>query len=146
MFTKQTISKAIVIPILPMQAVITFNQCMSVEKIHSTHLKASQWLSRCQILQQCYFVGPLIPCQLMLFRDVGFFCSTHVREWEQWGLMNSGKGTLTKQHGGSRGQGGKPPQGFFQVTYPLGWGLWQGRQPQPPGLTEPRGSAAPHGQ
>lgn len=45
-FTKQTISNAIVIPILPMQAAITFSQCMSANKMHSTTLEASQQLSR----------------------------------------------------------------------------------------------------
>jgi len=37
-FTKQTISKAIVIPIRPRQAAINFSQCRSAGKMHSVHL------------------------------------------------------------------------------------------------------------
>lgn len=64
-FTKQTISKAIVIPILPMQAAITFSQCMSAEKMHSAHLKVSQ--HRVSI-HQCYFRGTSDPMSLYIFK------------------------------------------------------------------------------
>lgn len=54
-----------------MQAVITFNQCTSAERIHSIHLKTSQWFSRCQLIQQYYSTDPM---SVDVFKGPCFTC------------------------------------------------------------------------
>lgn len=73
-FTKQTISKDIVIPIRPMQAAITFSQCMSVGKMYSTRSKVSQQFIRHQLIIHVGFREPSDPMSAEVFKGSCFTC------------------------------------------------------------------------
>lgn len=109
-FTKQTISKAIVIPILPMQAAMTFSQCMSAEKIHSTHLKVSRRFSKCQLINPCCFRGTSDPVSLDVFKGLSFSC------------VNEGTGTVSSAgavaQGPSQSCTGDPGAFRFTISSP----------------------------
>lgn len=109
-FTKQTISKAIVIPILPMQAAMTFSQCISAEKIHSTHLRVSQQFNKCQLINPCYFRGTSDPVSLDVFKGPSFSCG------------NEGTGTVSSAgavaQGPSQSCTGDPGAFRFMISSP----------------------------